>query len=391
MVLRSADHKIDEINFIYGHTINSVTAGDGRWDALQEQERSNMDMLVRHWQEDARTKECPDAMTHLGVVYFEGRGVPTNRSLGLAWTRKAADMGNSRAQLELGKRFLTGDGVELDQQEAYELFTKAALQGNAEGLFYVGQFHHQNLLVESFKDVGFKLYVESAEKGHPIAALYVARCYYVGDGVQQNLNKAATWFTRAADQGVYEAQISIGIMIFLGECSYYEKDPKELKRKADVHRWFQLASEKGPHGQYLLAMTYVSGCGVPCSLDTYIDLLRKAASYGHPGACYELAVAYSYGYGVPVDKAQSRTWVYEARSLGYFLPCAYSGKFPPDEARGIIVADYTLETICSWLRWFRMAKAHKRFAQCTRSAEGAPRWTGYMGVAVPAGKRNELG
>ena len=55
-----------------------------------------------------------DAQYNLGVLYFEGQGVPEDRSETIRWFRLAADQGHAGAQYALGVSYREGEGVPED-------------------------------------------------------------------------------------------------------------------------------------------------------------------------------------------------------------------------------------------------------------------------------------
>ncbi|NLI79561.1 MAG: sel1 repeat family protein [Candidatus Riflebacteria bacterium] len=64
-----------------------------------------------------------DAMFMLGAAYHEGEGVPQDRAKALEWTKKAAEAGETFAQINLGEYLLEGDAP--DVEEAYYWFRRA--------------------------------------------------------------------------------------------------------------------------------------------------------------------------------------------------------------------------------------------------------------------------
>ena len=66
------------------------------------------------------------AQTALGLMFFEGEGVPQDYTKALSWFRKAADQGNSNAQTLLGSMFSLGKGVMQSHAEAVRWYRKAA-------------------------------------------------------------------------------------------------------------------------------------------------------------------------------------------------------------------------------------------------------------------------
>jgi len=72
-----------------------------------------------------------EAQLKLGVVYYEGKGVPQDYVKAACWFRKAADQGNADAQGMLGFMYDEGDGVPQDHVEASHWLRKAADGGKA--------------------------------------------------------------------------------------------------------------------------------------------------------------------------------------------------------------------------------------------------------------------
>jgi hypothetical protein len=64
----------------------------------------------------------------LGKGYMEGRGYPKNPSLAVAWFKKAAAQGYSKAQCSLAGAYLHGEGVAKDVAAAADLLVKLELK-----------------------------------------------------------------------------------------------------------------------------------------------------------------------------------------------------------------------------------------------------------------------
>ena len=370
-------HLLDGGAFLYAVTAISVKAGACRWDALEGMERANMDKALEMWGVAANIRQCPIAHKYLGDVFFQGHGVVADPSTGLAWTTKAAELGLAESQVALGKRYAEGACVEANTNKALGWFLKAAVNGDREGQFHVGISYINGTGTTRDSAAGFTWLLRAAGQGSELAALHAARAYYRGGGIERNNKDAFKWFLFAAEHGVYDAQITVGIMYFLGE-GVDEQCTLEDRYEA-TYSWFRKASEQGPHGQYLLAMAHMCNCGVTASYAASLSLLRKAAAYGHPGACYEIAVAYSFGYGVDVDEASSEKWAKMAKWLGYFEPLAFAGVEPEAQAGFIVVRSLTTTTLGAWVGWFRHARAHCKFADCKLATPpGSALWDGYM-------------
>jgi TPR repeat protein len=85
------------------------------------------------------------AQSYLGFMYLKGQGVPQNYSEALKWARPAADRGNARAQYILGLMYEHGDGVGLDYFQAHVWLNLAAAGfTEAEADLYYGAVSDRN-------------------------------------------------------------------------------------------------------------------------------------------------------------------------------------------------------------------------------------------------------
>lgn len=65
-----------------------------------------------------------------GWGYYNGIGTPKDLTKAAKWYRKAAELGESRAQFNLGRMYAEGNGVPQDKKEAEKWFLKADKQGH---------------------------------------------------------------------------------------------------------------------------------------------------------------------------------------------------------------------------------------------------------------------
>jgi len=73
-----------------------------------------------------------DAQYNLGIVYYNGEGVPRDHAEALSWFLKAAEQGDADAQFNVGLMYGRGEGIKRDQRLSMEWFQKAAEQGHSE-------------------------------------------------------------------------------------------------------------------------------------------------------------------------------------------------------------------------------------------------------------------
>ncbi len=109
------------------------------------------------------------AQSMIGVMYYNGEGVPQDFDAAIVWLTLAANQGYSVAQFNLGVMYDNGQGVEQD-------FTQA-----------------------------FKWYRHAAEQGHPNAQYNLGAMYAGGDGVEQDPARAYMWYSIASAHGNQQA------------------------------------------------------------------------------------------------------------------------------------------------------------------------------------------
>jgi uncharacterized protein len=84
-----------------------------------------------------------DAQNQLGLLYYDGRGVPQNFKQASVWFRKAAEQGHAGAQVNLGTLYFLGFGVSENNQEALFWFRKAATQRDPLAFAKLGRMYEQ--------------------------------------------------------------------------------------------------------------------------------------------------------------------------------------------------------------------------------------------------------
>ena len=63
----------------------------------------------------------------------------------------------------------------------------------------------------------FEWYMKAATLGDIYACYNVAECYYLGDGVEQDYEKALHWYLIAAEKGDVQSQVNAVNAYYLGQ------------------------------------------------------------------------------------------------------------------------------------------------------------------------------
>jgi TPR repeat protein len=260
----------------------------------------------------------------LGRAYESGDGVPQRSDQAAMWYRKAAEQGNDKAQSNLGILYWLGEGVEKDRVEAVRWYRKAARQGNANAMFNLGAAYYNGEGVGVNDTLAYAWFLLSGEAGNPSgqdaakrsrgergpsayseACLAIGQMYEKGEDLPRNLESAAAWYRKAAEQGHGEAAISLAAM-YLNASAYGQARP-----------WCEAAAkEKLLGGYYCLGYLYQHGFGVDPNLKKALEWYQQAASRGNVASMQALGRMYENGEGTKADRAQAFMWFIVAAQRG---------------------------------------------------------------------------
>ena len=157
------------------------------------------------------------------------------------------------AILALGATFADGTPPSTEVEELWE----RAKQGHAEAQFALGAIYAMGVAgVARDATEAASWYRKAAEQGLPFAQSELGRMYFVGEGVEEDHAEAVSWCRKAADQGEVQAQYNLGFLYYLGAGV-----PKD---DAEAASWFRKAADQGdPQSQFVLGSLYAIGAGVP--------------------------------------------------------------------------------------------------------------------------------
>lgn len=135
------------------------------------------------------------AQQQLAEAYGQGAdGLEQNHSQAFAWSKKAADQGNPKAQNQMGVYFAEGRGTPQDFTKAAEWFRKAAEQGFGEAQYNLGVLYANGQGVEHSDSETVKWTSRAAYQGIPSAQYSLGLLFAVGAGTPQDYVKAHAWF-----------------------------------------------------------------------------------------------------------------------------------------------------------------------------------------------------
>jgi hypothetical protein len=131
-----------------------------------------------------------------------------------------------------------------------------------------------------------------------------------GQGVPKDDAQSVSWYRKAAEQGLAEAQFNLGMS--------YSKAIGILQNHKEAASWFRKAADQGfAQGQRMLAVAYIQGDGVPRDDAKAALLCRTAAELGDDGCQFLLGTMYEDGFGgIAKDDSQALAWYRKAADQG---------------------------------------------------------------------------
>ncbi len=177
--------------------------------------------------------------------------------------RRAAEMGNPGAQYQLGLLHFDGFGVPQDHAETVRLHLLAAEQGHAGAHNSLRDRYRYGQGVSRDAAESLRWQRALAERGGPGAQNALAAFYLFGRGVEPNGAEAARWLRMAAEQNDgnnRDRKYTLGLRYFRGEGIAQDY--------AEAARWFAAAADLNGSlaantlAERLLALMYRMGFGV---------------------------------------------------------------------------------------------------------------------------------
>lgn len=123
---------------------------------------------------------------------------------------KAADLGNSDAQVKVAFAKLAGIYFPQDPEAAKEVFVKLADSGHPQAQFGLGFLYATGTLVNSSQSQALLYYTFAAFGGSPWAQMALGYRYWSGTGVATSCEKALDYYRRVAQTVAEEVSFSGG-------------------------------------------------------------------------------------------------------------------------------------------------------------------------------------
>lgn len=189
---------------------------------------------VTAWYRKAAARGDREALYRLAHRLHEGEGVRRDRRAAVSAWRRAARLGDASSRYCLGLSYELGEGVRQSWPRALACYRAAARSGDDDACHAIADYHAR---IEKNPRKCVQWLGRAARLGHAESQCELGIHYIHGDGVRQDMARAARLYRQSAEQGYGWA------MQLLGRC-HLEGDGVRRDRRA-ARRWFERAVEAG--------------------------------------------------------------------------------------------------------------------------------------------------
>ncbi|WP_133126756.1 tetratricopeptide repeat protein [Legionella nagasakiensis] len=257
----------------------------------------NNTLALRHFKQSAEKGFLPAQKIMANYALLE----EDNPEQALYWFKKAADAGDTQAQMYCAAAYLYGFGAKKNPGMARKYYIDAAKNGNSIAQFTLADYflasrHPKN------KSLGLIWLNKSVEQGNPEAQLKLGELYASGNQVSRDLDKAKELIELAAAQDYLPAFYTMGKM------AYQQKDLMQAKE------WYTKAADRNYiPAQIALAKLYLEKDSPFHDVHTGFLWLLKAAQNHSTEAQLALAKLYEEGTVVTKDENLAKEWREKAK------------------------------------------------------------------------------
>jgi TPR repeat protein len=190
-----------------------------------------------------------------------------------------------------------------DVQKHLEELISAAESGDAEAQTQLALLMATGEHMEEDMDGAFSWFTKAAAQGELTAMFNLGIMYEKGLGTQADLPEAALWFWQAAEQGDTGARMKLGTMLLMG---------RGFVEGSSVVKAIEASAEQGfSYAQAFLAKLYLDGLGVEQSDDLAEKWFRLAAEQGDESAIFNIGEMMAEGRTVITPEEEVAQWFFD--------------------------------------------------------------------------------
>ncbi|ETO93836.1 tetratricopeptide repeat protein [Legionella oakridgensis] len=257
----------------------------------------NNTLALRHFNQSAEKGFLPAQKIMANYALLEEK----NPEQALYWFKKAADAGDTQAQMYCAAAYLYGFGVKKNPGMATKYYIAAAKNGNSIAQYELAE-HFLTSRNAKNKSLGLIWLNKAVEQGNPKAQLKLGQLYAAGNQVPRNLDKAKELIELAIAQDYLPALLEMGELA------------RQQKNLTLAKEWYGKAADKNYiPAQIALANLYLQADSPVHDPRQGFLWMLKAAQNHSSAAQLALAKLYEEGNVVPKDDNLAQEWKEEAK------------------------------------------------------------------------------
>ena len=237
-----------------------------------------------------------------------------NQARAIEYHRKGCDAELSSSCARMGAYYAVGKGVRQNWQQAADFLEKACAEWphflclNAGAAYFA--------YVPDKKAHGVALMEKSCNVVPGRSCVLVGQIYEIGDGVPEDLQRAAEWYEKICDNpiGGGDACYHLGYLHEAGQGV-----PRDLTRAASLFE--KACGEKSTKGCFHAGAAYMDGKGVTADPKRAAGFFATGCDANHGDACFKLARCYMLGEGVQQDGGKAMELLDKACTAGSIEAC----------------------------------------------------------------------
>ncbi|MBQ4061195.1 MAG: sel1 repeat family protein [Bacilli bacterium] len=167
---------------------------------------------------------CISSKYNLGYFYLRGIGVDKDIELGKSFIEDAANKGCNNALHALGSFYLQGlNGYPQDYNSAFNYLKQASNHYSAKAASLLADMYLNGLGCTKDIDKAIKEHVHASMLDFVPSQKFLADTYYYGKVTEKNIDRAYSYYLRAAENGDAYSMYSVGYMIVKNEVFWVDK------------------------------------------------------------------------------------------------------------------------------------------------------------------------
>ncbi len=201
----------------------------------------------------------------------------------IEWLKAASQRGNLIANLMLARAYWSkAEGLEGQPREEFrdkmlDEYTHAIALGSDEAMFALGSIYLAGEFGDDNKTSGVALLEQASGIHNVSASLLLAHMHYRGELVDQNFDRAETYFHAAAEHGGRRSRMQYARFLF---------DPRnERTFNSTAYDWLaELAEDDDPEAMLILGNLHAKGLGVEQNLRRALSWFKSAVTTSEDNA-----------------------------------------------------------------------------------------------------------